>query len=242
MIYISSLSHTHTQTHKGWSMLQCLNAFIASKRRLYSPLWVKENRKRVTGGGFVYIICVALCEVWTWKAISMRGKLREGVTYLFVIYSIYRLYLVLLPLTDEKSNNRMWLTSCPKISLSGLLLSWVCLCHYSRFPYLTSCLQDQQKNAAPQYGTVLSYVLHQYPGNPLGHVVLGLFKIALCFCYLTTENEFYTAIWSKIVVIYHLQICCLTPYSTISWSQEVTETAFFMGEIERSAMFRIRNL
>lgn len=98
MIYINSLSHTHTQTHKGWSMLQCLNAFIASKRRLYSPLWVKENRKRVTGGGFVYVICVALCEAF-WNATSVRKKLHEGVTYLFVICSIYRLYLVVLPLT-----------------------------------------------------------------------------------------------------------------------------------------------
>lgn len=194
----------HTQTHKGWSMLQCLNAFIASKRRLYSPLWVKENRKGVAGGSFVYIICVALCKVWTWKAISVRGKLHEGVTYLFVIYSIYRLYLVLVPLTFEKSNNRMWLTSCPKVS-PGLLLSWVCLCHSSRFPCLPSCLQEQQPNAAPQFGTARSYVLHQYLGNPLDCAVLVLFKIALWFCYLTTENKFYIAISSKITVIYHLQ-------------------------------------
>lgn len=164
----------HTQTHKGWSMLQCLNAFIASKRRLYSPLWVKGNRKGVTGGGFVYVICVALCKVWTRKAISVTGKLYEGVTYLFVIYSIYRLYLVLVPLTYEKSNNRMQLTSCSKVS-PGLLLSWACLCHSSRFPFLPSCLQDQQTNEAPQYGTALNYVPHQYLGNPLDHVVLVLF-------------------------------------------------------------------
>lgn len=120
------------------------------------------------------------------------------------LFSLKTIYIVLLPLTYEKSNNRMWLTSCPKVS-PGLLLSWVCLCHSSSFPYLTSCLQDQQTNAAPQCGTALSYVLHQYLGNPLDCVILLLFKIALCFCYLTTENKFYIAILSKIAVIYHLQ-------------------------------------
>lgn len=96
----------------------------------------------------------------------------------------------------------MGLTSCPNVS-PGVLLSWVCLCRSSRFPYLTSCLQNQQTHTAPQYGTALSYVLRQYLGNPLSHVVLVLFEIASCFCYLTTENKFYIAILSKIVDIYH---------------------------------------
>lgn len=96
------------------TMLQCLSAFIASKRKLCSPLQVKENLRVFFF--CLYIIPVVFCNVWTWKVFSIIEEFVKVVTYLCCNLFIDNsqscfLYHIRNPITGC---GLIQLTSCPK--------------------------------------------------------------------------------------------------------------------------------